>query len=165
MIQTLQLIKFVYPFILLALFFWLYRKDYKIMRRFYRRMTISISARKLYILTTLCALLFINWCCCTTAPNYAVIMGAFITVCFFFYRVADRILHRLHESNRLTLITFMLAMVCLAIPYMNSIFHVLFTIGVASTFYPSERVLRIKDEKNYKSNSPEFLDKILKKYF
>ena len=36
-----------------------------------------------------------------------------------------------------------LSMACYAIPYLNSLFHVLYTIGIASVFYPSERLLKI----------------------
>jgi hypothetical protein len=48
---------------------------------------------------------------------------------------------------------------------MNSIFHVLYTLGVASVFYPSERVLRIKDEANGISNPKELLQRIMHYYY
>ena len=59
----------------------------------------------------------------------------------------------------------MLALICYSIPYMNSIFHVLYTLGVASIFYPSERVLRIKDEANGISNPKELLQRIMHYYY
>ena len=48
---------------------------------------------------------------------------------------------------------------------MNSIFHVLYTLGVASVFYPSEKVLRIKDEADCISNPLKLLERIFKSYF
>ena len=59
----------------------------------------------------------------------------------------------------------MLALVCYSIPYMNSIFHVLYTLGVASVFYPSEKVLRMKDDTDHIDNPLDLLQKILKNYF
>lgn len=165
MILTLNIIKFLYSFILLTVFFCLYKKEYGFMKRFYWRMTISHSARKLFVIVLLSTLIFMNWCCYMTDPNYAVGFAATITVCLFFNRVADRVLHRLHERKLFLLLTFMLALVCYAIPYMNSIFHVLYTLGVASVFYPSEKVLRIKDDTDSIDNPLDLLRKILKNYF
>lgn len=165
MIQTLNIIKFLYSFILLTVFFCLYKKEYGFMKRFYWRMTISHSARKLFVIVLLSTLIFMNWCCYMTDPNYAVGFAATITVCIFFNRVADRVLHRLHERKLFLLLTFMLALVCYAIPYMNSIFHVLYTLGVASIFYPSEKVLRIKDDVKGGEDPYEFVQNVLRNYY
>ena len=48
---------------------------------------------------------------------------------------------------------------------MNSVFHVLYTLGVASVFYPSERVLRIKDEPNSICNPLEQLQRVIHNYY
>ena len=132
MIQTIQLIKFCYPFILLAIFFCLYKKDNRITRKFCWRMTMTRSARKLFIIAVLALLILLNWCCYMTDPNWAVLFAAVVTCCLFSNRVADRVLHRLHERKRFWTLTLMLALICYSIPYMNSIFHVLYTLGVAS---------------------------------
>ena len=50
MIQTIQLIKLCYPFIILAVFFCLYKKDNRITRKFCWRMTMTHSARKLFVI-------------------------------------------------------------------------------------------------------------------
>jgi hypothetical protein len=88
-----------------------------------------------------------------------------MTFCLIFNRVADAVLHRLHERQLLWVLTLMLSLVCYSIPYMNSIFHVLYTIGVASIFYPSERVLRIKDEVNSICNPREQVQRIFHCYY
>ena len=165
MIQTIQLIKFCYPFILLAVFFCLYKKDNRITRKFCWRMTMTRSARKLFIIAVLALLILLNWCCYMTDPNWAVLFAAVVTCCLFSNRVADRVLHRLHERKRFWTLTLMLALICYSIPYMNSIFHVLYTLGVASVFYPSERVLRIKNEANSISNLQELLQRIIHCYY
>ena len=165
MIQTIQLIKFCYPFILLAVFFCLYKKEYSFMKRFCWRMTMTFSARKLFIIAVLALLILLNWCSYMTDPNWAVLFAAVVTCCLFSNRVADRVLHRLHERKRFWTLTLMLALICYSIPYMNSIFHVLYTLGVASVFYPSERVLRIKNEANSISNLQELLQRIIHCYY
>ena len=165
MIQTCQLIKFFFPFILLAVFFCLYKKENGITRRFCWRMTMTFSARKLFIIVLLSLLLLLNWCCYMTEPNWAVGLAALMTCSLFFNRVADRVLHWLHESRRLWVVTLMLALVCYSIPYTNSIFHVLYTLAVASVFYPSERVLRMKDEADSICNPKELLQRILQSYY
>ena len=122
MIQTIQLIKFFYPFIILAIFFCLYKKEYSINRRFCWCMTMYFNARRLFAFLTVGLLIFMNWCCYVTNPNYAVLFSAVITCCLFSYRVADAVLHRLHERTRLWALTLMLALICYSIPYMYSIF-------------------------------------------
>ena len=128
-------------------------------------MTMTFSARKLFIIVMLSSLLFINWCCYMTGPNLAVFFAAFMTGCLIPNNVADRVLHRLHERTRFWALTLMLALICYSIPYMNSMFHVLYTLGVASVFYPSERVLRLKDEANSICNPQKLLQRILHCYY
>ena len=128
-------------------------------------MTMTRSARKLFIIAVLALLILLNWCCYMTDPNWAVLFAAVVTCCLFSNRVADRVLHRLHERKRFWTLTLMLALICYSIPYMNSIFHVLYTLGVASVFYPSERVLRIKNEANSISNLQELLQRIIHCYY
>ena len=165
MIQTIQLIKLCYPFIILAVFFCLYKKDNRITRKFCWRMTMTHSARKLFVIAVLASLILMNWCCYMTDPNWAVLLAAIMTGCLFSNKVADRVLNRLHERKRFWTLTLMLALVCYSIPYMNSIFHVLYTLGVASVFYPSERVLRIKNEANSISNLQKLLQRIIHCYY
>ena len=165
MTQTIQLITIFSPFLPLAVFFSLYRKENSITRRFCWRMTMTFSARKLFIIVMLGSLVFLNWCCNKTDSNWAVLFAAFMTGCLVPHRVADAVLHRLHERTRLWALTLMLALVCYAIPYMNSVFQVLYTVGVASVFYPSERVLRMKDGVNAIGNPSGLLHRILHLYF
>ena len=165
MILTLSIIKFLFPFLLLGLFFCLYKKEYGFMKRFYCKTVTSFNARNLYCMALSAVLIFLNWCCYQTDSNWAVLFAAFMTGCLVFHRVADAVLHRLHERTRLWALTLMLALLCYAIPYMNSVFQVLYTVGVASVFYPSERVLRMKDEVNAIGNPHGLLHRILHLYY
>ena len=149
----------------MALFFCLYKKEYGFMKRFYYKIVMSYNARKFYCIVLLTMLIFLNWCSFETDQNYAVACAALMTIPFMFNKVADRILHRLHESLRLLVTTLILAMVCYTAPYLNSIFQVLFTVSVASLFYPSERVLRIKNETNSICNPPGLLQRIIRNYY
>ncbi len=128
-------------------------------------MTMYFNARRLFAFLSVGLLIFMNWCCYVTNPNYAVTFSAIITCCLFSYRVTDALLHRLHERTRLWACTLMLALLCYSIPYMNSIFLMLYTLGVASVFYPSERVLRIRNEANSICNPLELLGRIIRNYY
>lgn len=152
MILTLSIIKFLFPFLLLGLFFCLYKKEYGFMKRFYYKTVTSFNARNLYCMALSAVLIFMNWCCFETDHNYAVACAALMTIPFMFNSVADHVLHLLHESLAFLVTTLILAMVCYTIPYLNSVFHVLFTVSVASQFYPSERVLAMKSLNKYKTN-------------
>lgn len=165
MIQILYSVKFLFPFLLLALFFCLYRKDYGFMKRFYYKQVMSFNARKFYCIVLLTVLIFLNWCSFETDHNYAVACAALMTIPFMFNKVADRILHRLHESLRLLVTTLILAMVCYTAPYLNSIFQVLFTVSVASLFYPSERVLGMKSLPEFMTNYIARLNITIKFYY
>ena len=165
MIQTIQLIKFIYPLILLAAFFCLYKKEYSITKKFCWCMTMYFNARRMFVFLSVGLLIFMNWCCYMTDPNYAVLFSATMSCFLICYRVADGVLHRLHERTRLWALTLMLALVCYSIPYMYSIFLVLYTVGVASVFYPSERVLRIRNEANSICNPTGLLQRIIRNYY
>lgn len=165
MIQTIQLIKFFYPFILLAAFFCLYKKEYSITKKFCWCMTMYFNARKLFIIVMLFSLLIMNWCCYMTDPNCAVFFAATMSCFLISYRVADAVLHRLHERTRLWALTLMLALACYSIPYMYSIFLLLYTLGVASVFYPSERVLRIRNEADSIIKPKELIQRIIRNYY
>ena len=165
MISTLSIIKFLFPFLLLGLFFCLYKKEYGFMKRFYCKTVTSLNARKLYCIALFAVLIFLNWCCFETDHNKAVACAALMTIPFMFNKVADRVLHLLHESLALLATTLILAIVCYTIPYLNSIFHVLFTVSVASQFYPSERVLAMKSLPEFTTNYIARLNMVIKYYY
>lgn len=164
MLQTLEIIKFVFPFVELCMFFCLYRKTYNFMKRFYCNMTLFRNARKFYSLCVLIVLFFINWCCCMTDQNYAVGLSVMMIVLCFSYRVSDYVLSRLKANKVLFFATMVISMICFAIPYLNSLFHVFYTIGIASVFYPSAHLLKIPKEEWMAMDKQMIQKRILKEY-
>lgn len=114
------------------------------MQSFMWRMVVFDSARKFYLSIMMLTLIFINWCCCMTEPNLVVGLSSILTLALLNRRIADSTLHILHERKRFWLITLLIAVVCYATPYMNSVFQLFFLLSVAAVFYPSERVLQQK---------------------
>lgn len=165
MIQTLTVIQFLIPFLLLAAFFCLYKKEYGFMKTFMWKMVMLPSARKFYAYIVVLLLLFINWCCSMTHPNAAVVLSSVITMFMLRRKIAASALHLLHDRKRLWFATLFVALVAYAIPYMNSVFLVLFTLGVASVFYPSEKVLRLMDSEKDGRKAHELLALIIKNYY
>ena len=165
MIQTLTLIRFVFPFFLLAAFFCLYRKEYGFMKRFMWKMTMYHSARSLYAYLVVLMLIFVNWCCHMTAPNLSVVTSTLLTLVLLNKRIASSAFHLLHEEKRHWFATLFLSMFCYAIPYMNSIALFLLAISVATVFYPSEKVLHMKSASSNTGNTKELLAVIIRNYY
>ena len=165
MIQTLNLVKLIYPFILLVAFFCLYRKQYRFMKVFYWKMTLLHEARRFYTRILTLVLMLVMWCCMETDFNLTVVASALLSLCFLYYPVADRVLHRLHESKRLWAATLVVSLVSYSIPHMNSMFLLLFTASMASIFYPSEKVLSRKSLPGFACNKRNLLSMILNCYY
>lgn len=162
--QYLNTLKFILPFMELVVFFCLYGKTYSFMKKYYCNMTLFRSARKFYSLCLMVMLVLINWSCCMTDQNYAVGFAALVSMSFFSYRVTDIVLLKLKTKKTLFFITMVLSMICFAVPYLNSLFHVLYTVGIASAFYPSQRLLKITKEEWMKMDRQRIQDKIIKEY-
>ncbi|HJH77262.1 MAG TPA: hypothetical protein OIM43_09730 [Prevotellaceae bacterium] len=100
-----------------------------------------------------------------TDPNLAVGLSSILTLALLNRRIADSTLHILHERKRFWNITLLIAVVCYAIPYMNSVFQLFFLLSVAAVFYPSERVLQqksvLEDCDSFKSQ----VEWIMKNYY
>lgn len=165
MIQILTLIRFAFPFLLLTAFFCLYRKEYGFMKRFMWKMAMFLNARNLYAYLVVLMLIFINWCCHVTALNLLVVVSTLLTLVLLNRRIAESTFHLLHERKRLWFTTLLLSMVCYTLPYMNSISLFLFTISVAAVFYPSERVLLLKNHPEAINNPKDLLALIIRNYY
>lgn len=141
MTLTLTIIRFIFPFLLLVAFFCLYKKEYKFMKTFMWKMVSLRNSKLFYVSMVTFLLIFINWCCCMTDPNIAVALSCLITLILISRKIMVSVLRLLHERKRLWFFTVFVAMVCYAIPYMNSVFHLFFTLSMAAVFYPSEKCL------------------------
>ena len=60
MIQTLTIIRFIFPFLLLLAFFCLYKKKYNFMKTFMWKMVVFRYRRMFYVSMVTFLLLFIN---------------------------------------------------------------------------------------------------------
>lgn len=165
MTLTLTIIRFIFPFLLLVAFFCLYKKEYKFMKTFMWKMVSLRNSKLFYVSMVTFLLIFINWCCCMTDPNIAVALSSLITLILISRKIMVSALRLLHERKRLWFFTVFVAMVCYAIPYMNSVFHLFFTLSMAAVFYPSEKVLALCDDSKPLKKHEERLEQIFKKYY
>ena len=93
-----------------------------------------------------------------------------LTAFFCLYRILNRKIaestfHLLHERKRLWFATLLLSMVCYTLPYMNSMFLFLFAVSVAVVFYPSKRVLQLKNHPEAINNPKDLLALIIRNYY
>ena len=79
MIHTIHLIKFFYPFIILAVFFCLYMKESSFNQRFYCCMPMYFHARSLLAFLTVGMLIYMSRCCYVTHPTYEAFLAAVTT--------------------------------------------------------------------------------------
>lgn len=165
MIQTLTIIRFLFPFILIVAFFCLYKKEYRFMKSFMWRMSMYRSGRMFFMSILSLLLIFINWCCCMTDPNMAVALSSLLTLILLSRRIMVSALRLLHERKRLWFCTVFVVMVCYAVPYMNSVFHLLFTLSMAAVFYPSEKVLALCDDSEPLKKHDERVEQLYKSYY
>ena len=168
MILILTLIRFAFPFLLLTTFFCLYRKeiwDMPLRPSHWMSMAMFQSARNLYAYLVVLMLIFINWCCHVTAPNFSVVVSTLLTPVLLNKKIAESTFHLLHERKRLWFATLLLSMVCYALPYVNSMSLFLFTVSVAAVFYPSGKVLSMKSHPEPINNPKELLAQIIRNYY
>ena len=135
------------------------------MKTFMWKMVVFRYRRMFYVSMVTFLLLFINCCCCMTDPNMAVALSSLLTMILISRKIMVSVLRLLHERKRLWFFTVFLAMVCYAIPYMNSVFHLFFTLGMAAVFYPSEKVLALCDDSELLRKPDERLEQIIRNYY
>lgn len=138
----MQFIVQFYPAIATMLSMYFYKRDSPCMQSFYRRMTFSQSARKLFVLLTMLAMLIFNFCYLQSF-GFSVALGASTLLCLsmFSFRITERGFFWL--QGRLGIALVFTAMLTCAIkhpiwPLSMNLY--LFTIG--SVFYPSEDLMR-----------------------
>ena len=165
MTLTLTIIRFIFPFLLLVTFFCLYKKEYKFMKTFIWKMDSLRNSKHFYVSMVTFLLIFINWCCCMTDPNIAVTLSSPITLILISRKIMVSPLRLLHARQRLWLFTVFVAMVCYAIPYMNSVFHLFFTLCMVAVFFPSEKVFALCDDSKPLKKHEERLEQIFKNYY
>mgnify|MGYP003571370783 CR=1 FL=1 len=162
----LSIYKYLFPFLLGITLFSLYQKQYRFMRRFYGRMTLYWKARKFYMLVIFTLLLLYNYTHYVAGcGRLGILSSAVFMSPLLFYRVADRWMHLLHEYvGHLLLLIFVALAIALA-EDMTVTSVTLLTIGVASMFYPSEHVLKLKSNPEFFPLSSHTIDMIARNYY
>ena len=102
-----KIIFLFFPMFLLLASTMCYRKNNRMMQRFYLRMVFSHNFRKLYTLLLLMAILVFSFVAYQVQPNE---IGAHVTallaLLLFKFSYADYLLHRLHDNRKSCAIAF-----------------------------------------------------------
>lgn len=146
MIEILNVIKFIFPFASLLLFFMLYRTEGTRMLKFYVRMLAYQPNRNFYTKILFLVLLTFNWCCYMSDPNLATLVAAAFLYPLMSFKLSDTILHRLHENKISFLTTLTVSMVCYAVPDLYAVSVFLFVLALAAQFYPTRKAIRLCDD-------------------
>ena len=145
MIEFLNVVRFCFPFVALLLFFLLYGKKGKRMNRFYSLMAMTKNGTRFYALMVYTALLFFSWCSHVCSPCIATLLSGAFVFPLVFYRWANILLRVLREYRSVFYASLIFSTVIYAVPQMHSFSVIIFVLALSAAFYPSRRVLAIKD--------------------
>jgi hypothetical protein len=149
----MQMFLHFYPAILTMLSMYCYRRDSCWMQKFYRRMTFSVSARKLFILLMMLLSLSFNFCYLQSyGADWFLALASLLCLSMFSFRISERGIYRLHERIS-TGLTFVVMLTCVVEPRIWPLSMNLFIFMAGSMFYPSEELIRRLEE-------PDFFSKI-----
>lgn len=138
LLKVLQLIFCVLP---LVLSLTLYKKPYRFMAKFHAAMTQDIKARILYTRILLFLLLLFHYVCASEPTGVlGILVSTGICAAMFSFRLADRCLHRLHDSRYLFAGIGAVTMISCFEPYLYTITVTVCYILLAALFYPSAPV-------------------------
>ena len=145
MLSVLNIVRFIFPFVCLGIGFLLYRSTGKRMRRFYCTMALTLNGMRLYTLFVYTVLLFFSWCSHVCGPNlFTLLTGAFVFP-MVSSRWSNRVLRTLHDHRWLFYVGLLVATICYAVPAMNSVAVTLFVLTLSSVFYPSLKVMELRN--------------------
>ena len=138
----MQMFLHFYPAIAAMLSLYCYKRDSPRMQKFYRRMTLSVSARKLYTLALLMLMLIFNFCHLQSyGVSWALGIASLLCLSMFSFRMKERSLFWLQQ--RMSMGFAMLAMLaCVVKPSMWPLAMNLYIFTLGSVFYPSAKLMR-----------------------
>ena len=136
----MQLLIQFYPAIATTVAMFFYKRDNRRMQSFYRRMALSLSARKLFVSLLMIAMLIYNFCYLqANGMNVALWIGTILCISMFSFRLAEKSLYVL--QNRIYLAVAVIPMlVCVVQPGLLPISVNLYFIFIGSLFYPSRKL-------------------------
>lgn len=131
-----------------------YRRDCSWMQKFYRRMTFSISARKLFVLTLLMLTLIFNFLYLQAyGVSWIVGAGSMLCLVMFSFRLAERGFFWLQKRLGIG-IAFIAMLSCVILPDIWPLSLNLYIFTIGSVFYPSRLLIR-------KLEDPEIFTKLV----
>lgn len=144
--SDMQFIVHFYPAILTMLSMYCYRRDSTRMQRFYRRMTFSVSARKLFVLSMMLLSLSFNFCYLQSyGADMPLALATVLCFSMFSFRISERGIYRL--QNRFgTILVFVAILTCVVAPRVWPLSMNLFIFMAGSMFYPSAYLMRQLEE-------------------
>ena len=116
-----KIIFLFFPMFLLLASTMCYRKNNRMMQRFYLRMVFSHNFRKLY--------------------EIGAHVMALLALLLFKFSYADNLLHRLHDNRKSCAIAFAASLVFMFTPHLYTLGVMVGLLLVASIYYPSSKVI------------------------
>lgn len=131
-----------YPAIVSMLSIFFYRRDTSNMQKFYRRMTFSLSARKLFVSLLMLMMLSFNFCYLHSyGINWALGLGTVLCLSMFSFRLTERGFFWLQTRLGIGL-GFIAMLTCVVEPTIWPLSMNLYIFSIGSVFYPSERLMQ-----------------------
>lgn len=142
----MQMFLHFYPAILTMLSMYCYRRDSDLMQRFYRRMTFSVSARKLFVLSMMLLSLSFNFCYLQSyGTDIYLGLSTILCLSMFSFRISEYGIYRLHDRPG-TCVAFAVMLACVIEPRIWPLSMNLFILMAGSLFYPSAGLMRQLEE-------------------
>lgn len=164
MLLITSILKFIFPYVITIMSCYFYKKFSKRMCKFYWLMTQTKNGPKLYTIILIAMMLLFNWCCYYTHLDKGTVLGCLILIPFISFRLSDKILHVLHENNRVFYFTLFFAVLFCSATDMYPLGVMLLMIAAASYFYPSTKVLLLTADVTHRPYEAEEYF-MLRKYY
>ncbi len=138
----MQIFLLFYPAIVTMLSVYCYRWDNQLMQKFYRRMTFSLSARKLFVLALMMLMLCFNFCYLQSyGISWPLGIASLLCVSMFSFRMSEKSLVWLQERLHIG-IAFIAMLTCVIEPGLWPLAMNLYIFTIGSIFYPSHKMMR-----------------------
>lgn len=142
----MQLLIHFYPAIAATLSLYFYKRDSLRMQTFYRRMATYHSARALFVLLTMLAMLIFNFSFLQCfGISIVMLICTIITYSLLWFRFAESVLYHLQYRIVLAFI-FPFTLSCVIFPNLWPLSMNLYLLMIAALFYPSRKLRNILED-------------------
>lgn len=154
-----------YPAIVATLSLYCYRRDSPRMQKFYRRMTFSVSARKLFVLALLMLMLLFNFCYLQSyGVSWPLGIASLLCLSMFSFRMSEKGLVWLQERLHIG-IAFVAMLICVVEPRIWPLSMNLYIFAIGSVFYPSRKMMRQLSSPDTFTKIVSNLETLIKGYY